>query len=130
MKKDLRANHSLINLSSANSTNTSFCGRQKDHQLIVRRQVPAQPINDRRKKSGLDSQALAVRYIPLTKMATQENSISLPISRQNSKENLHNEPNDLATRRFQRHSERIYLQNILPKSDPEPEVCVAEACLE
>jgi hypothetical protein len=89
MQKELRTNQSLINLSSANSTNTSFCSRNDGHPLIVRRKVAPQTTTERKRRSGVDTQAPAVRYIPLTRMNTQENAISLPASRENSKENLH-----------------------------------------
>ncbi len=130
MQKELRANQSLINLSSVNSTNTSFCSRNEGHQMIVRRKVTAQPINDRKRRIGTDSQALAMRYIPLTRMNTQENSISLSVSRENSKENLHSQPNGLCLKKFQRHSERVFHQYLLPKSEPEPEICHSPACLQ
>lgn len=126
MQKELRANQSLINLSCANSTNTSFCSRNDGHPLIVRRKVTPQTFNERKKKSGVD--ALTVRYIPLTRMNTQENSISLPVSRENSKENLHAEPNDYSLRKFQRHSERIFHQYLLSKNEPEVEMCEAQLC--
>jgi hypothetical protein len=129
MQKELRANQSLIHLSSANSTNTSLCSRNEGHQLIVRRKVTAQPINDRKRRSGIDSQALDMRYIPLTRITTQENTISLPISRENSKENLHSELNGLSLKKFQRHSERVFHQYILPKNVPEPEICDSLVCL-
>jgi hypothetical protein len=133
MQKDLRPNHSLINLSpansSVNSTNTSFCAKE-GHQLIVRRKVSALPIPDRRRKSGNDSQGIAVRYIPLTRVCTEENSISLPVSRQNSKENLHSEAKCPSSHRFQRHSERIFHHFTSPSSPPEPETCKVPTCLE
>lgn len=119
MQKELRSNQSLINLSSANSTNTSFCSRNDGHPLIVRRKVAPQTISERKKRAGADAQALAVRYIPLTRMNTQANSISLPVSRENSKENNDAEPNDYSLRKFQRHSERVYHQYSLAKNEPE-----------
>ena len=83
MQKDLRNNLSLINLSSPNSTETSFCSRQESHTTLLRRKVPSQLINDRKKRNipEPEPQALAVKYIPLTKVVNQDNTISLPISR-------------------------------------------------
>jgi hypothetical protein len=120
MQKDLKNNHSLINLSSPNSTETSFCSRQESHTLLLRRKVPPQQINDRRRRNIPEPQTLAVKYIPLSRVVNQDNTISLPISRQNSKENLHNEQMNLSSRKFQRHSERVFHQNFLPNNEKEP----------
>jgi hypothetical protein len=104
MDKTQRINQTLITLTSINSMGGSFCMKQEGHQLI-RRKLSNIVNSEKRKKSSFENEAIPMRYIPIPKCASQNNSISLPISRQSSKENLHEDKrNSISTRKFQRNS--------------------------
>lgn len=126
-----RLNDSVITL----ATETSELANSK---IIRRRNSEINTSIDKKRKTNYETNAAKICYIPSNKISislsqTGENSISLPNSRQSSKEHLnpYAEKEAQNTRRFQRNTERVYdsLKNATIDLVEEEE-CNIEECLQ
>jgi hypothetical protein len=127
-----RLNDSIITLATETSEITNS-------KIIRRRNSEINTSIDKKRKTNFETNAAKICYIPSNKISiglnqTGENSISLPNSRQSSKDHHHPyiEKEAQNTRRFQRNTERVYdsLKNATINLVEEVEECNIEECLQ